>query len=123
MKPSDVQAINGHLTATMADPLEIKNWERALERKGENFPLIQSTKSMIGHALGASGALESVAVALQLSKGFFHPSINTEDLSTECEHIRSKVPQICLELEIKTIAKASFGFGDVNACILFKKGE
>ncbi len=59
--PERIEAINGHLTATMADPLEVGTWQRALGRKPEEFPWINSTKSLIGHGLGAAGGIESVA--------------------------------------------------------------
>jgi 3-oxoacyl-(acyl-carrier-protein) synthase len=122
--PAQVDAINGHLTATYADPHEVRNWAEALKRTPENFPYIQATKSLIGHCLGAAGAIESVAVALQLYKGFLHPSINSEDVHPDIEKFAQKIPQKCLEFpELKIIAKAGFGFGDVNSCIIFKKWE
>lgn len=122
--PLEVDAINGHLTATYADPHEVRNWAEALERNPENFPYIQSTKSLIGHCLGAAGAVESVAVVLELYKGFLHPSINCEDVHPDIEKFAQKIPQKCLEFpELKIIAKAGFGFGDVNSCIIFKKWE
>jgi len=122
--PAEIDAINGHLTATFADPYEVKNWSEALGRGPENFPYINSTKSMVGHCLGAAGAVECVAVVLQLYKGFLHPSINCEDLHPEIESFAPKVPQKLLELpDLKIIAKAGFGFGDVNSCLIFKKWE
>jgi 3-oxoacyl-(acyl-carrier-protein) synthase len=122
--PAQVDAINGHLTATYADPHEVRNWAEALGRTPDNFPYIQSTKSLIGHCLGAAGAIESVAVILQLYKGFLHPSVNSEDVHPDIEIFAPKIPQKCLEFpEMKIIAKAGFGFGDVNSCIIFKKWE
>ncbi len=124
MDPAEVDAINGHLTATYADPHEIKNWADALKRTPEDFPYIQATKSLIGHCLGAAGAIESVAVVLQLYKGFLHPSINSEDVHSDIEKYAPKIPQQCVEFpQLKIIAKAGFGFGDVNSCIIFKKWE
>ncbi len=124
INPAEVDAVNGHLTATYADPIEVRNWAEALERNPENFPYIQSTKSLIGHCLGAAGAIESVAAVLQIYKGFLHPSINCEDVHPDIEKYAQKIPQKCLEFpELKIIAKAGFGFGDVNSCILFKKWE
>lgn len=121
---AEVDAINGHLTATYADPHEVRNWAEALGRTPENFPYIQSTKSLIGHCLGAAGAIESVAAVLQLYKGFLHPSVNSEDVHPEIEKFAPKIPQKCLAFpEMKIIAKAGFGFGDVNSCIIFKKWE
>ncbi len=122
--PHQVDAVNGHLTATYADPIEVKNWADALERTPDNFPYINSTKSMIGHCLGAAGAIESVASVLQIYRGFIHPSINSEDVHPDIAPYAAKIPQKCVEFpELKYLAKAGFGFGDVNSCIIFKKWE
>ena len=121
--PNDIDAINGHLTATMADTLEIGTWQRALGRAPESFPWIQSTKSMIGHGLGAAGGLEAVACVLQLTRGFIHGSINCEDLHPELAPFASRIPHTTVDCAPKVIAKASFGFGDVNGCLIFRKWE
>jgi len=122
--PGEIQAINGHLTATYADPMEVKNWAATLGRSPADFPFINSTKSLIGHCLGAAGAIESVAVVLQLHRGFLHPSVNSEDLHPEIAAFGDKVPQRGLDMpELRVIAKAGFGFGDVNSCLIFKKWE
>jgi 3-oxoacyl-(acyl-carrier-protein) synthase len=79
---------------------------------------------LIGHCLGAAGAIESVASVLQIYKGFLHPSMNCEDVHPDIEKIAQKIPHTYLELpQLKIIAKAGFGFGDVNSCIIFKKWE
>lgn len=122
--PSAIDAINGHLTATFADPYEVHNWAAALERTPDNFPLINSTKSMIGHCLGAAGALECVAVVLQLYKDFIHPSLNCEDIHPKVEAFADKIPHRLVDRpNVKIFAKAGFGFGDVNSCLIFKKWE
>ena len=124
ISPDAIDAINGHLTATYADPVEVKNWSIALGRGPENFPWINATKSMIGHCLGAAGAIECVAAVLQLHRGFVHPSINCEDLHPEIVPYAKSVPHtavVCPDLKI--VAKAGFGFGDVNSCLIFKKWE
>jgi 3-oxoacyl-(acyl-carrier-protein) synthase len=122
--PDQIDAINGHLTATFADPYEVNNWSRALNQDPHDFPYINSTKSMVGHCLGASGAIESVAVILQLYGGFLHPSINCEDVHPEISAFSERIPRQILEYpELKIMAKASFGFGDVNSCLIFKKWE
>lgn len=119
----EVEVINGHLTATSKDALEIENWSKALNRNGTNFPYINSTKSMIGHCLAAAGAIECVASVIQLKNQFVAPNINCEDLHPEIESLvhTEKVPTQKLDLNFNVIAKASFGFGDVNACVVFKK--
>ncbi|MBL7892251.1 MAG: beta-ketoacyl-[acyl-carrier-protein] synthase family protein [Bacteroidia bacterium] len=126
IKPADIDAISGHLTSTMADPVEIKNWTEALGRKGKDFPYINSVKSMVGHCLGAAGAIESIATVLQLYKGFLHPSINCEDVHPEILKLISEERVVRKEMitdNLKIIAKASFGFGDVNSCLIFKKWD
>jgi 3-oxoacyl-(acyl-carrier-protein) synthase len=122
--PHDIQAINGHLTATYADPMEVKNWSETLGRPPADFPFINSTKSMIGHCLGAAGALESVAVVLQLQRGFIHPSVNSEDVHPNIAAFAGKIPWQAIDMpDLRVIAKAGFGFGDVNSCLIFKKWE
>ena len=120
---NEIDLINGHLTATSKDALEIENWTKALQRKGTHFPYINSLKSMVGHCLAAAGAIESVASVIQLKDQFMFPNINCEDIHPEISALiaREKVPQKAIEKKINIIAKASFGFGDVNACVIFKK--
>jgi len=118
----EVDLVNGHLTATGADPREVENWSVALERGPDEFPLINSTKSMIGHGLGAAGALESVACLLMLWGGYVHPSINCEDVHPEIEPFAGSIPHQARDMpELSTIIKSGFGFGDVNACLVFRK--
>ncbi|MFV8356723.1 beta-ketoacyl-[acyl-carrier-protein] synthase family protein [Flavobacterium sp. XS1P32] len=120
---TEIDTINGHLTATTKDSLEIQNWCEALGRKGKEFPYINSLKSMIGHCLSGAGSIESVATVLQLHHGFIFPNTNCNDLNPEILRLidASQIPQQVLEKEIKIAAKASFGFGDVNGCVIFKK--
>ncbi|WP_264564172.1 beta-ketoacyl-[acyl-carrier-protein] synthase family protein [Flavobacterium sp. N3904] len=119
----DIDAINGHLTATSKDSLEILNWSTALNRSGSDFPYINSLKSMVGHCLSAAGSIENVATVLQIKHGFIFPNINCEDLHPEITSItdESRIPRQLIEKDINIVAKASFGFGDVNGCIIFKK--
>jgi 3-oxoacyl-(acyl-carrier-protein) synthase len=121
--PDDIDAINGHLTATMADTLEIGTWQRALGRPPETFPWINSTKSLIGHGLGAAGGVESVASVLQVSRGFVHGSLNCEDLHPDLAAFAGRIPHQTIDVAPRVVAKASFGFGDVNGCVIFGKYE
>ncbi len=120
---ADIDAINGHLTATSKDSLEIQNWSEALGVSGVDFPYINSLKSMVGHCLSGAGSIESVASVLQLYQGFIFPNINCEDTHPEITELidSSRIPQQLIETDLKILAKASFGFGDVNGCIIFKK--
>ena len=123
IESSEVEVINGHLTATSKDALEIENWANALNRQEGDFPYINSTKSMIGHCLAAAGAIECVASVIQLKEQFIAPNINCEDLHPEISEIvvSEKIPREKIDINFNILAKASFGFGDVNACVVFKK--
>ena len=124
IQAKDIDLINGHLTATIKDPVELQNWAIALNRKGGEFPYIHSLKSMIGHCLSAAGSIESVAAILGLKNGFIFPSINCDDLHPDIADLidADKIPKELINTkEIDIVAKASFGFGDVNACLIFKK--
>jgi 3-oxoacyl-(acyl-carrier-protein) synthase len=122
ISPRDVGAISGHLTATGADPNEVEAWAAALEREPGSLPPITSTKSMIGHALGAAGAIESVACVLMLRGGYVHPSLNCEDVHPRIEPHAASIPHEARSVPgLTTIVKSSFGFGDVNACVVYRK--
>ncbi|TVQ26896.1 MAG: beta-ketoacyl-[acyl-carrier-protein] synthase family protein [Spirochaetaceae bacterium] len=120
IEPGEIDVVNGHLTGTMADPLEVENWRAALDTKPTGIPLINGTKSLIGHALGAAGGLECVAAVLQLDRGFIHGSVNCEDLHPKLEAFESRIVRETRESDARVLAKASFGFGDVNACVIFR---
>lgn len=120
--PENIDLINAHLTSTKGDPYEIRNWASIFNQ--DHFPIINTTKSIIGHALVGAGSIECVASILQMRDGFVHPSLNCEDLHPEIEAIvpeASIVREKALDREINTVIKASFGFGDVNSAILFEK--
>ncbi|MEQ5790323.1 beta-ketoacyl-[acyl-carrier-protein] synthase family protein [Muricauda sp. NFXS6] len=120
---SEIDVINGHLTATSKDALEIENWTKALGRKDGDFPFINSTKSLVGHCLAAAGAIECVASVIQLKEQFVAPNLNCEDLHEDIKELipTSKVPTQSINGNVDIVAKASFGFGDVNVCVLFKQ--
>jgi 3-oxoacyl-(acyl-carrier-protein) synthase len=118
-----IDLISGHLTATVADKLEIQNWVDALERRGDDFPLVNSLKSMIGHCLSAAGSIETVAAVLQIANGFVHPNINLEDPNPEIINLinANNLPTTMVNRDISIVAKANFGFGDVNTCLIISK--
>jgi 3-oxoacyl-(acyl-carrier-protein) synthase len=120
---NDIDVINGHLTATSKDSLEILNWSESLNRKGLDFPYINSLKSMVGHCISGAGSIESVASIIQLYQGFIFPNINCSDVHPEISSIidESRIPRKLITKDIHILAKASFGFGDVNGCMIFKK--
>lgn len=123
IRAEDLDAINGHLTATSMDPAEVRNWSEALERKEGIFPFINSLKGLTGHCLSAAGSVECVSSVLQVYKDFVFGNINSEDLHPEIASVagRQKVSLKTMEVQVNSLAKASFGFGDVNAVAIFQK--
>ena len=118
-----IDLISGHLTATNADRQEIQNWSDALGKKGNDFPYINSLKSMIGHCLSAAGSIETVASILQIAHEFVHPNLNLDDPNPEITNIVSadRIPVKMIKKEVNIVAKANFGFGDVNSCLILSK--
>ena len=123
VEAKDIDVINGHLTATSKDALEIENWSKALNRNGADFPYINSLKGMVGHCLSAAGSVELVASILEIYHQFIFPNINCSDLHPEITKLinSNKIPQKTIYKPINILAKASFGFGDVNGCVILKK--
>lgn len=123
VRADGLTAINGHLTATSMDATEIANWSEALGLKGGDFPFINSLKSLTGHCLSAAGSVECIASVLQIAEDFVFGNKNSQDLHPEIEIIatRQRVPEKTVFREVDTVAKSSFGFGDVNAVVIFGK--
>ncbi|WP_350285767.1 beta-ketoacyl-[acyl-carrier-protein] synthase family protein [uncultured Croceitalea sp.] len=121
--PEAIDTINGHLTATTKDPAEIQNWSQALGLKGEDFPMINSFKGHFGHCLAAAGSIECVAVLLQLKNQRLYGNLNCNDIHPDILNTiaETRIPKKTMDYPIKISAKASFGFGDVNACIIFSR--
>lgn len=119
----EIDTINGHLTATSMDATEVENWSKALGLEGEEFPFINSVKGFTGHCLSAAGSVESVATVLQIDGDFIFGNTNTEDLHPKIQRIagRQNVPQETLDQPVSVAVKSSFGFGDVNAVVVFRK--
>ena len=84
---------------------------------------VSSTKSMIGHSLGAAGAIEAVVCALAMKNKFIPPTINLKVKDPECD--LDYVPLVGRSARLDTVLSNSFGFGNCNACIVFSdfKGE
>jgi 3-oxoacyl-(acyl-carrier-protein) synthase len=118
---ADVDLISGHLTGTRADVDEVSLWMESLGLTPESMPLINSPISLTGHLLGAAGSVGCIAAVLQIHKSFVHPSANCEDLLSSLEPFRASIPHTAVKRHVETVCKASFGFGDVNACVVFRK--
>ena len=78
---------------------------------------VSSTKSMIGHSLGAAGGIEAVVCALAIKNKFIPPTINYKDKDPECD--LDYVPLEGRSAPLNTVLSNSFGFGNCNACIVF----
>lgn len=119
----EINLVSGHLTGTKADTRELSIWHNALELE-KYCPYINAPKSMFGHMIGAAGAAEIIAAVLQLHEDFVHPSINCDDINPEIEKIweTNRIPhKTVYNAGLKYVAKAGFGFGDVNSCVILKK--
>jgi beta-ketoacyl-acyl-carrier-protein synthase II len=117
VNPEDIDYINAHGTGTQAnDALETLAIKRVFGEQAYNVP-ISSSKSMLGHALGASGAIEIVACVMSLMDGVLHPTINLETPDPECD--LDYVPNVARDAKnLKTILSNSFGLGGQNASIV-----
>jgi len=120
--PSEINLVNGHFTGTKGDVKEAENWQKALDLKADKMPYFNSTKGMIGHALAASGSIELVASVLQMQHDLVHGNLNANPF---CEKLArcipaDKISEKSIKHNINYLAKASFGFGDVNACVVLK---
>lgn len=114
--PADVNYINAHATSTpVGDVAEIKALKKVFANPSSI--VMNSTKSMIGHALGAAGGLEAVATVMAIKSGFVHPTINLEDPEEIC--LGFNLPTKMLPHEIKIAISNSFGFGGHNASLVF----
>jgi 3-oxoacyl-[acyl-carrier-protein] synthase II len=119
--PEEIDYVNAHGTSTpLNDAAETAGIKTTLGEAAYQVP-ISSSKSMIGHALGASGALESVACVRTLQTGVIHPTINYEYPDPECD--LDYVPEGPRRADVRVILKNSFGFGGQNACLVFRRFE
>jgi 3-oxoacyl-[acyl-carrier-protein] synthase II len=116
---TEVDYINAHGTSTpLNDKYETKAIKEVFGEKAYDIP-ISSTKSMIGHLLGASGAAESVATMLSIKNGIIFPTINYEEKDPECD--LNYVPNEAIKKDVNVILKNSLGFGGHNISLVFKK--
>jgi beta-ketoacyl-acyl-carrier-protein synthase II len=121
IEPEQVEYINAHGTSTPAnDPVETLAIKQLFGDRAYEIP-ISSTKSMLGHAMGASGAIEAVASALTIKHGIIHPTINYEHPDPDCD--LDYVTSGPRHTPPKVLLSNSFGLGGQNACLVLKKME
>jgi len=114
----EIGYINAHATSTIADKVETQAIKRVFGERAYRIP-VSSTKSMTGHLLGAAGGVEAVFSILAIHRGVVPPTINLEHPDPECD--LDYVPERAREATVKVVLSNSFGFGGVNACLLFKR--
>jgi 3-oxoacyl-[acyl-carrier-protein] synthase II len=119
VSPSDVDYVNAHGTSTVLnDASETKAIKAALGEHSKKVP-ISSNKSMIGHLLGAAGAVEAIFTVLTIRDGIVPPTINYDTPDPECD--LDYVPNIARKMQVGTALSNSFGFGGANAALVFTK--
>ncbi|TKB77629.1 MAG: beta-ketoacyl-[acyl-carrier-protein] synthase II [Nitrospira sp.] len=110
--------INAHGTSTMADAIETRAIKQVFGEQAFRIP-VSSTKSMTGHLLGAAGGIEAVFSLLALFHGVLPPTINLDHPDPACD--LDYIPNKARPSAIKTALSNSFGFGGVNACLIFTR--
>ncbi len=118
MEPSEIDYINAHGTSTMADTIELAAVERLLGDAASKATM-SSTKSSIGHLLGAAGAVEAIFCVLAIRDRVAPPTINLDNLAAETKI--DLAPNAKREREINVVLSNSFGFGGTNASLIMKK--
>jgi 3-oxoacyl-[acyl-carrier-protein] synthase II len=119
LTPADVQYINAHGTSTpMGDDLELEAVENIFGDAGKTVAM-SSTKSAIGHLLGAAGAVEAIFSILAIRDGVVPPTLNLHEPSTPS--VINRVPLVAQERRVDVALSNSFGFGGTNASIIFKR--
>ncbi|MGD8375881.1 MAG: beta-ketoacyl-ACP synthase II [Acidobacteriota bacterium] len=117
--PEAVDYINAHGTSTPAgDRIEVQAIKEVFGSRARSLS-VSSTKSMMGHLLGAAGGVESAITALTIARGVIPPTINQETADPECD--LDFVPNEARKAEVRYALNNSFGFGGTNACLLFKR--
>jgi len=119
--PGDVDYVNAHGTSTLYNDLnETLAIKEVLGDRAYKV-MVSSVKSMIGHLLGAAGAVETIATVLALREGVVPPTINYRERDPECD--LDYVPNQARKADIKVALKNSFGFGGQNACLAIRRFE
>ena len=121
IKPEEIEYINAHGTSTVAnDETETLAIKKLFGPRAKDI-MISANKSMIGHMWGAAGAVEGIFTAKSLQEGIIPPTINLDDPDPKCEV--DYVPHKARHSDIRFALSNSFGFGGINASLVFKKYE
>jgi 3-oxoacyl-[acyl-carrier-protein] synthase II len=121
LAPEEVDYINAHGTGTrLNDPIETRAIHTVFGSHADQLA-ISSTKSMMGHLMGAAGAVEAIACIKTLETGWVHPTINYRVPDPDCD--LDYVPNEAREVKPRAALSNSFGFGGHNACLAFRRWE
>ena len=118
LTPDAIGYVNAHATSTMADRIETNAIKQVFGEHARGLA-VSSTKSMTGHLLGAAGGVEAIFSILAIQRGVLPPTINQDVPDPECD--LDCVPNRARPAEVRTVLSNSFGFGGVNACLIFSR--
>jgi len=119
LNPEDIDYINAHGTSTpLGDVVEVRALKRLFGEHAKKLA-VSSTKSSIGHLLGAAGSIEALFCTLALRDGVMPPTLNLDNPSEECD--LNFIPHRAQERSLKTVMSNSFGFGGTNACLILRQ--
>ena len=119
LNPEDIDYINAHGTSTpLGDVVEVRALKRLFGEHAKKLA-VSSTKSSIGHLLGAAGSIEALFCALALRDGVMPPTLNLDNPSEECD--LNFIPHQAQERPLKIVMSNSFGFGGTNACLILRQ--
>ena len=121
MAPEQVDYINAHATSTpLGDTAETNAIKKVFGDHAYRLA-VSATKSLIGHGLGASGGMETVATVKTIETGTIHPTINLHTPDPTCD--LDYVPNAARKADVRVALKNSFGFGGQNSCLVLTKYE
>lgn len=121
LAPADVDHINSHGSSTpINDVIETNAIKEVFGERAYEIP-VNSTKSMIGHAMGGAGAIEAAVCALTIERGIVHPTINLDTPDPDCD--LDYVPEGARNADVRVTLSNSFGLGGQNACLVLRRFE